>query len=153
MSVFIRSAIPDDALAIAEILHAQNTFAHLADEPPDKTCQRVRERLESSIPSHDQVLVAVENDRVIGYGAVRWMPNLILRGPDGYLSELFLFPEARGKGVGPLLLDTFRAEAKHRQAERLWCINFRERDSYQRGFYRKSGWTERDIAVFMESQR
>lgn len=152
MTVQIRAADPVDSVAIAEILHAQMAFAHLLDEPPDQTAGRIRQRLFSSIPSHDQVLVALEGDRVVGYGAVRWMPNLILRGPDGYLSELFLHPAVCGHGIGTSLLDAFRAEAKKRQADRLWCINFRDRDSYRRGFYRKSGWTERDIAVFMEPQ-
>lgn len=153
MTTSIRTADPSDAPAIASILHAQRVFSHLADEPVDKTCQRVRDRLEASIPTHDQILVARDDDRILGYGAVRWLPNLILRGPDGYLSELFLHPDARGRGVGTALLDAFRAEARRRGADRLWCINFRERESYQRGFYRKSGWTERDIAVFTESQR
>jgi len=149
LPLLIREAVPDDAEEIAEILRAQGIFEHIAREPAEATVGRLRERLEQAIPSHDTILVALETAKVVGYGAVRWMPNLILKGTDGYLSELFLRPETTGKGVGTRILERFDEEAQRRGAERLWCINLRDRESYQRSYYRKQGWEERDIAVFM----
>lgn len=147
--VEIREATLDDAAQIADLLRAQGIFEHIMAEPEAQTTARLTERLERSIPSHDTILVALDQGLVVGYGAVRWMPNLILKRVDGYLSELFLRPEATGKGIGTRLLDRFDEEAHRRGAERLWCINLRDRESYHRSYYRKAGWDERDIAVFM----
>jgi GNAT superfamily N-acetyltransferase len=148
----LREATASDAGAIAGILRAQAIFVHIDAEAPEETKVRLEERIRASVPSHDLILVALVDGSIVGYGAVRWMQNLILRGIDGYLSELFLHPDAVGKQIGTRLLNAFRDAAKTRNAERLWCINLRDRDSYKRAFYRKSGWDERDIAVFMERQ-
>jgi len=151
--LLIREADPEDAGSIADVLRSQGIFEHIAQEPAEATQARLRERLERSLPSHDTVLVALEGDVVVGYGAVRWMPNLILRETDGYLSELFLRPEVTGRGIGSRILERFDEEAGRRGAERLWCINLRDRESYGRSYYAKAGWEERDIAVFMHRYR
>lgn len=149
LTLLIREAVLDDAEGIADLLRAQGIFEHIDREPEKGTAARLRKRLKEALPTHDTILVALEMGKIVGYGAVRWMPNLILKGPDGYLSELFLRPEATGKGIGTRILERFDEEAKRRGAERLWCINLRDRESYSRSYYRKQGWEERDIAVFM----
>ena len=117
-------------------------------EAEAETIARVRLRLEESLPQRDTILVAEQEGIILGYAAVRWFPGLILPGPDAYLSELFLLPDSTGHGIGSQLLTHLRAEARERKATRLWCINFKARPSYQRSYYRKSGWDEQDIAVF-----
>ena len=58
--------------------------------------------------------------------------------------------EARGQGIGSRLLEAVKAEAKRRGCSRLQLVNFRQRESYQRGFYAKAGWEERpDGASFV----
>lgn len=150
--LIIRNANSDDAKSIAQILRAIGDFAHINKEPEAETENRIKSRLLHSQPSHDQILVALLNDVVCGYGATRWMQNLILNGIDGYLSELFIHPDHSGKNIGTKIIDKFRDEATLRGAERLWCINLKDRNSYSRGFYKKLGWKERNIAVFMEPQ-
>jgi GNAT superfamily N-acetyltransferase len=84
---------------------------------------------------------------VVGDATVHWFPNL-MKGGDGYISELFLHPESRGLGVGALLAAIAR-EASARGITRLMLFNRRERESYARGFYQKHGWDERnDVAFF-----
>lgn len=148
----IRMANADDAKSIAQILRAIGDFAHINLEPEAETENRIKLRLLHSQPSHDQIFVAILNNVVCGYGAARWMQNLILNGIDGYLSELFIHPDHSGKNIGTKIIDKFREEARLRGAERLWCINLKDRNSYSRGFYKKLGWEERNIAVFMERQ-
>jgi GNAT superfamily N-acetyltransferase len=85
---------------------------------------------------------------VLGYVAVHWYPHL-MRGNDGYVSELFVHPNATGHGIGTLLLDTIKTSALERNCTRLLLMNGRTRESYTRQFYAKRGWVElRDAAFF-----
>jgi len=56
----------------------------------------------------------------------------------------------RGQGIGSQLLEVMKAEARKRGCSRLMLINLRKRESYQRQFYRKQGWEEREgVANFV----
>ena len=70
-----------------------------------------------------------------------------MRGPEGYISELFVRSNARGQGVGTELLQAVEAEARARGCPRLSLINLRDRESYLRKFYVKAGWEERTVAA------
>ena len=83
---------------------------------------------------------------IVGYCAVHWLPYLLLPGPEGYVSELFLRESSRGLGIGGQLLKTAKAEAKKRGCSRMMLLNLRDRKSYKRGFYKKQGWKERQEA-------
>nr|RNJ69245.1 MAG: N-acetyltransferase [Leptolyngbya sp. IPPAS B-1204] len=73
-----------------------------------------------------------------------------LSAPEGFVSELFVDQAHRGQGIGSLLLDTVQTEARVRGCSRLMLVNSRERESYQRQFYQKQGWIEREnIANFI----
>ncbi len=85
---------------------------------------------------------------IVGYAAVHWFPNL-MKGGDGYISELFLREAARGQGIGGKLLDAIEREAERRGINRLMLFNRRERASYQRGFYPKHGFEERTDVAFL----
>ena len=59
-------------------------------------------------------------------------------------------PEARGNGAGTALLEAAKRLGTERGCLRLTLFNRKERESYQRGFYPKHGWVERDdAALFM----
>jgi len=89
---------------------------------------------------------------VLGYVAVHWLPYLFLTGPEGFVSELFVRREARGRGLGRILLRIVEDEARSLGCARLQLINFRDRESYRRGFYAKAGWQERpDGASFVKT--
>lgn len=83
----------------------------------------------------------------MGYTAVHWLPYLILSGPEGYVSELFVAEAARGMGVGKALLTAVKRTAAARGCSRLQLLNMRNRESYQRRFYEKDGWQEREQAA------
>lgn len=57
---------------------------------------------------------------------------------------------AAGQIAGRALLAAVAAEGTRRGATRLMLFNRKMRESYQRGFYPKAGWYERDdVAFFM----
>jgi GNAT superfamily N-acetyltransferase len=100
--------------------------------------------------SHSVYVAETAQGELAGYLSVHWLPYLFLPGPEGYISELFVRPEARGQGIGSRLLEAAREEAEARGCTRLSLLNMRNRESYLRGFYGQHGWEERpDAANFI----
>ena len=151
-TITIRDASLADAPAIDTVLRSLGWFAHLDEIPTDETRARIaRVIAEKCPPGGDNTLLVAETveGSVVGYLFVHWLPNLIFGG-EGYVSELFVLPDARGQGIGSALLDEAKRRGIARGYQRLTLFNSRERESYQRGFYTQHGWVERDdAALFM----
>jgi GNAT superfamily N-acetyltransferase len=151
MTSTIRRAQTTDAAPLASLLRSIGWFTRIESEPEHETIATVARHLRQCCAddSHS-IYVALDGDDLVGYISVHWLPYLFLRGPEGFVSELFMSETARGNGIGTRLLETVEAEARQRGCSRLQLINFRIRDSYRRGFYTKAGWEERpDGASFV----
>lgn len=149
MPFTIRSATQQDAADLAALLREIGQFSRINSEPPSTTLQNVSSELALCLAnnSHSMYVAADDTGLLLGYVAIHYLPYLIHSGPEGYISELFVRTDARGQGIGTALLDTAAAEARERGCERLMLINMRNRESYQRGFYKKNGWEERESAA------
>ena len=150
----IRPATSADEPAIAAILRGLGWFAHVNDEPPANTETRVAGHLRCCLADESHSVLVAEDAKgtVLGYVAVHWLPYLMLSGPEGYISELFVAESARGAGLGTKLLETVKDMAIGRGCSRLMLVNRKTRESYKRGFYRKLGWEERqEFANFVLS--
>ncbi len=145
-SMDIRPATPADAPALATLLHSIGWFERFAHGSADTHASRIAPLL---APSAQQLqLVAFDaHHQLQAYCAVHWLPIAILQSWEGYVSELFIAASARGTGIGSQLLDQAVDAARARGCCRIWLINNRDRDSYQRGFYAKQGWTEQPQAA------
>jgi len=142
----VRPATPDDVPPTAALLRELGWFAFINDEAATETETRVKKHLRLCMAddSHS-VLVAEDGEgAVLGYVAVHWLPYLMLPGPEGYVSELFVAEATRGMGVGTRLLEAVKDMAVSRGCSRLMLVNRKTRESYKRGFYRKLGWEERE---------
>ena len=152
MNVKIRNAELRDTTAIAEILRGLGLFPYLAAETLVQTQTHVREHVKLCLSdnSHSIYVAELPGTGIVGYVAAHWLPYLMLMGPEGYISELFVKAAGRSRGVGGTLLDVVKREAKARGCFRLSLLNLRNRESYERGFYVKQGWQERpDAANFL----
>jgi GNAT superfamily N-acetyltransferase len=141
----IREATLADAEALRALIESIEGFASLKALPESERQARVAHHLSLALsnPSH-QVYVATDDDgALVGYVAVHYLPYLILAGPEGYISELFLHESARGRGIGTQLLEHVQQAARSRGCQRLSLLNMQDRESYLRGFYHKNGWQER----------
>jgi GNAT superfamily N-acetyltransferase len=149
MSIRIRKAKGSDAPALASLIRAQGIFARINAEAPEVTAERVGRHLamDAADDSHLVLVARDANGQIAGYCAVHWLPYLILSGLEGYVSELFVHPDYRGQGIGGLLLEAVKSEAKAHGCSRLSLINMRNRESYLRQFYAKRGWVEREDAA------
>jgi GNAT superfamily N-acetyltransferase len=152
MNVIVRKARLGDARGIAAILRGLEWITRFDAEPIEATAQRVAHHLElcHADDSHTVYVAESEDGEIAGYAAVHWLPYLLLLGPEGYVSELFIREANRGQGIGTRLLETVKKEAEARGCARLMLLNMHERESYRRGFYKKQGWEERpDAANFV----
>ncbi len=99
----VRPATPDDVPAIAALLRGLGWFAFINDEATAKTETRVKKHLRLCMADDSHSVLVAEDAKgaIMGYVAVHWLPYLMLPGPEGYVSELFVAETARGMGVGP----------------------------------------------------
>lgn len=139
----IRLARLEDAVAIAEIARSVGWFEPLLQVTFEEAQDIIAQRLTCCLSdaSHTVLVAERAESGVVGYLAVHWYPHLA-RGNDGYISEVFLHPAETGKGVGGQLLHAVEDYARERHCTRLLLLNRRDRESYQRNFYRKHGWEE-----------
>lgn len=145
-AVHIRNANSQDVEKLTDLL-SQLGLLDFAEATRDEVGRQLQEKLNlAQAPSHT-LLVAEPGASIIGYAAVHWLPCLFLSGMDGYLSELFVTPAARGHSVGTRLLAAVYGEAEKRRCTRLTLVNRRDRESYERGFYAKQGWVEQPEAA------
>jgi GNAT superfamily N-acetyltransferase len=147
----IRRAREDDAPALAGFIRALHMFQRFESESFETTAERLTRHLTQCMADDSHtVLVAELGGVLVGYASVHWLPYLILKGPEGLLSELFVAAEHRGVGVGTSLLTAVVEEGRKRGCARLMLEAVRSRESYIRGFYTQRGWVERpDMANFV----
>lgn len=141
----IRRATLDDAPDIARLLRDLGWSERITAEELAETTSRVERQFKlcQADDSHSVYVAETAQAEIAGYVSVHWLPYLIQVGPEGFVSELFIKTPFRGHGLGSRLLATVEAEANQRGCARLGLINNRERESYQRQFYKKQGWEER----------
>lgn len=149
MAVNIRKATPQDASELAVLLKEIGWFELFKSERLGETSRRVRSHIGQCLAdrSHSLFVAEAAERSIVGYGSVHWLPYLFMRGPEGFVSELFVRESAREQGVGKQLLEAIETEARARGCVRLSLINLRSRESYQRQFYIKAGWEERNEAA------
>jgi GNAT superfamily N-acetyltransferase len=147
MPPIIRTAQFTDCPALADLLREVGWFEAINSKSPAEAIQHIERHLADCLAdeSHSVYVGVDESGEVLGYVSVHWLSYLFLPGPEGYVSELFLRPAARGQGLGASLLEAVKAEARERGAYRLSLLNNQSRASYERGFYQKHGWVERPI--------
>ena len=149
MSLQIRQVSANDAPQLAELLRETGWFESFKNEPLEAVSRQVRLHIEQCLAdsSHSIFVAQPRVGKIVGYVSVHWLPYLFLKGPEGYVSELFVRESARGQGVGGELLRKIETEARARGCARLSLINLRNRESYMRQFYVKAGWEERAEAA------
>jgi len=142
----IRPAASADVPAIAAIIRGLGWFSYVNDESTAETETRIMEHLRMCVAddSHSVLVAEGAGGAILGYVAVHWLPYLMLPGPEGYISELFVAESAQGAGLGSKLLEMVKDMAIGRGCSRLMLVNRKTRESYKRGFYRKLGWEERE---------
>ncbi len=154
MDITIREACMEDSYAITTIHRELGWSEHIKQEAFSTAQTEIVKRLERSFKEQTHTILVAEEQsqevdahRVVGYVAVHWYAHL-MRGDDGYVSELFVHPDMTGRGIGGRLLTTIETYARKRGCSRLLLMNWRIRELYVRKFYTKHGWEEMGDAAF-----
>jgi len=147
VSVSIRTAVPDDARAVAEVHVASWGWAYRDDLPVETIASRsVEDRrrmwaewFASNEPASD-LLVAEEEGLVVGFSGFGISRDEDAPGGTGEVRTIYLLEEVAGKGIGRMLF----ARANDRLRElgygraTLWVLETNERS---RRFYERAGWS------------
>ncbi|MDC9825180.1 GNAT family N-acetyltransferase [Devosia sp. ZB163] len=99
--ILLRPATPTDYDAIAAIWHMSASLPGVGPAAMP-TLDRLRARVDVEIEAGWQVTVALAGAELIGF--------LAIKPAAGVLDQLFMHPEARGMGLGLVLLDAAKAQ-------------------------------------------
>ncbi len=104
------------------ILWAQYLAFYNVDLAPEITAHTFARALSSESPMN--IRIAHEDDTLLGFAVHMNHPSTWVMGDDCYLEDLFVAPDARGKGVGRALITDLSTLAKAKGWHRLyWHTN------------------------------
>jgi len=93
------------------------------------------------------LLVAEYDGDVVGLASISRRPQLRLAGDLITIDELVVVDRMRGLGVGGAILQHVKSMSQELGVRRLELETTRTRESYERRFYVKNGFTEANSAV------
>jgi GNAT superfamily N-acetyltransferase len=132
----IRSATPADVPVIHELIHGLAAYERLAHEAV-ATPDDIRKSLFGDHPQAE-VIIGMEGERAVGFALYFHNYSTFLGRRGVYLEDLFVRPEARGRGYGRRLLARLAAIARDRGCRRLeWSVLDWNEPAI--GFYRSLG--------------
>ncbi len=135
-SVQIVRATEQDVAVVLEMIRGLAAYERLS-HTVTATEQKLRETLFGEHPFAEVVLASVENETV-GFAVFFTTYSTYLAEPGLYLEDLFVKPQARGKGVGSALLTYLARLAIERGWSRVeWSVLHWNAPAIQ--FYRKIG--------------
>ena len=134
--MIIRPATPDDVALILRFIRELADYERLLHEVV-ATEDRLRETLFGARPAAE-VVIAEEDGEARGFALFFHNYSTFLAQPGIYLEDLYVRPEARGRGAGRALLAHLARLARERGCGRLewWVLDWNE--SAMR-FYRSLG--------------
>ena len=131
----IREAAPADVPLILQFIHGLARYEKLAHE-----VVATEEQLRATLfdRRYAEVIIGEEDGAPVAFALFFHNYSTFLALPGVYLEDLFVIPEARGRGYGRAMLQRLAQIAVERQCGRLewWVLDWNE-DAI--GFYKKLG--------------
>jgi ribosomal protein S18 acetylase RimI-like enzyme len=134
----IRRAGPDEAAAIARLLHDFNTEFEEPTPGVAALTEYSRQLLEQ-----DEMTVLLAGDGPDGISLIRFRPSVWTGRLEAHLQELYVVPPLRGRGIGRALLEATIAVAREAGATGI-DLNTGETDTAARALYESMGFTNRE---------
>lgn len=142
--ILIRPAGPEDAAAIARLLHDFNTEY---SEPTPGVAALTEHARRLLAAGEMTVLLAGSPEGVSaspdGISLIRFRNSVWTGGPEAHLQELYVVPARRGRGIGRALLEATIALAREAGAAGV-DLNTGTTDTAARALYESAGFTNRE---------
>lgn len=117
----VRALRPDDVEAFIGLIEALADYEHLA-RPTAEARERLARDAVATAPRFAALLAELDG-RPVGYAVFFETYSTFLALPTLYLEDLFVLPDARGRGVGSALFRACAAEAVRRACGRMeWQV-------------------------------
>lgn len=135
---------------VAPLLELMESFNLLEQTPWEPRAKERALRALLADPSLGLVGILVATDGPAGYFVLTWGYDLEWDGRDAFLTELFLVPRARGRGLGSQALEHAEAVARQHGARALHLMA-RDENVVARRLYARHGYVS-PPRVFLSKQ-
>jgi len=140
VEIEIRRAGPEDAAAIARLLHDFNT--EFADFTPGVAALT---EIAGRMLAAGEMTVLLAGEGPDGISLVRYRTSVWTGGLEAHLQELYVAPPLRGRGIGRALLEATLAMAREAGAGGI-DLNTGATDTAARALYESCGFSNREGA-------
>jgi ribosomal protein S18 acetylase RimI-like enzyme len=110
--VAIRRARPEDADVVARLLRDFNQEYEDPAPPQAEMAERIRVLL-----AHGDTVILLSGEPPVAIAVMRFRPGLWSPALEGYLAELYVVPDRRGRGIGRALTEEAIAVARAEGAD------------------------------------
>ena len=130
-----RAATPSDAETVARLLDAFNREYHAPTPGPEVLTTRLHSLLAGS-----DVIAFLAGDPAVAVALLTLRPNVWYDGPIVLVDELYVVPEARGRGFGSALLVAVESLTRERGGQLIEiAVDGADTDAHR--FYERHGYT------------
>jgi ribosomal protein S18 acetylase RimI-like enzyme len=136
--ISIRRAGPEDAAAIARLLHDFNN--EYSEPTPGVVALTEYSR---QLLAAGEIAVLLAGDGPDGISLIRFRDSVWTGGPEAHLQELYVVPPLRGRGIGRALLEATMAAAREAGATGI-DLNTGTTDTVARALYESCGFSNRE---------
>lgn len=91
---------------IEELLPLMRAYCEFYETPPREEGLRTMARTLITDPSQGAMFVARDEGRAVGFATLDWKWSSLKAARIGYLEDLFVDPDARGRGIADALIET-----------------------------------------------
>jgi len=90
---------------LEELLPLMRAYCEFYETPPNDDGLRVMARTLIADPTQGAMFVARDEGRAVGFATLDWKWSSLKAARIGYLEDLFVDPEARGRGIADALIE------------------------------------------------
>ena len=141
----IRKAVVSD---FDDLNVLMNSLGYEIDQSQIRTRNEIFKSILNNVYQDIFVMCETREKKIHAMVSYSVLPQLRLSGLKMEIDELVVSPESRGKGYGGELIRFVIVKAKELGVKKIIISSNSERESYQRSFYKKLGFSEKNSAFF-----